>query len=69
MGPADLALVKSAALATMRIEKLESATLRGEVSDDSLTKLLNVTTRIFAALRVQRQKRKPAHVPPWKESK
>jgi hypothetical protein len=50
LSAADTALIQSAALAALRIERLRAAMLSGEgdVDDESLTRLLNSTTRILS---------------------
>jgi hypothetical protein len=64
---AERALVRQAAVMTIRADEAQATLLAGErVETDELVRLSNACARLLSALGVQRRKRQPAHIPPWK---
>lgn len=64
---AERALIRQAAAMTMQAEQAQAALLNGEtVATDDLVRLSNASARLLSALGVQRRKRNPAPVAPWK---
>lgn len=65
---AERALIEQAAAMTMTAQDAQAALLRGETVDtDGLVRLGNCSARLLSALGVQRRKRRPAHVPAWRQ--
>lgn len=64
---AEGALIRQAAAMTMQAEDLQAALLRGDTVDtDAMVRLSNASARLLSALGVQRRKRRPKHVAPWR---
>ena len=67
---AEQSLIRQAAILTLRAESLQAAILDGETTNDAaLVRMANASARILGQLGVQHRKRKPAHVPAWRQGK
>ena len=58
---AERALIRNAALLTLQSERLQAAFVAGrEVNSEELTRLANASVRVFAALRIKRERKEGA---------
>jgi len=64
---AERALIRQAASMVMQAEEAQADLLSGRTVDaDAMVRLSNASARLLSALGVQRRKRQPQHVAPWR---